>query len=76
MKNGNLITLQATELDAVAGGAASAKSILNNVADGVTSIGLPGLGKDITGTLNAAGQAVPLLDKKVSIPGILNWVAL
>ena len=72
MKNGNLITLQASELDAVAGGAASAKSILNNVADGVTAIGLPGLGEDISGALTAAGQAVPILDKKVSIPGLLN----
>lgn len=72
MKNGNLIPLQASELDAVAGGAASVISALHNGVDLINSLGLSGVGGILNSGLDTAGKALPPLAAPISIPGIVS----
>ena len=74
MKNGNLIALQSSELDAVSGGAASVISAGNNVAVLLNGLGLGTPANIVSSTLTTAGKALPPLAAPVSLPNILSAV--
>ncbi|KAF3997232.1 hypothetical protein [Glaciimonas immobilis] len=65
----NLVVLNASELDAIAGGATSVKNILSNITNALNALGLHSAAAEFTTTLDTAALILPFLDAPLSFTG-------